>query len=134
MVIGLVLVEYSSSIGLGLQRQIHEVVSPPIFKQTIATVLDYLKLHFNPNSVNPLTVNHFNNNINDNKFSNLLSFIQFENANATHYKNVFKMNSELVRSQSTRQDTPLKKLNIFQSILILRNCLMIRNYSKIIIF
>jgi hypothetical protein len=100
-----------------LRHKINMVISPNIFKRTINTILDYLK--------SPLTPNHFNNSINDSKFSNLLSFLQFEEENAEKYKNLFKEGPGLVRTESNKQDTPLQILNIFQIVTLV---ILFRNY------
>lgn len=100
-----------------LRQNIDVVISPKIFKRTINTILNYLK--------SPLTPNHFNHSINDSKFRNLLSLLQFKEENAKKYKTLFSRDPGLVRTVSTYKDTPLQRLNIFQIVTLV---ILFRNY------
>ena len=113
-----------------LKQKINIVISPQIFKRTINTILNYLKSPRvsslkSRQSLHSLTANHFNNSINDSKFSNLLSLLQFEEENAEKYKKLFKGGPGLVRTESNKQDTPLQRLNIFQIVTLV---ILFRNY------
>jgi hypothetical protein len=120
----------SSNHSLELQQKIRQVTSSLIFKRTINTVLKYLKLNYNlspDHTLYLLTPDHFNNSnsINESKFSNLTSFLQFQNKNANIYKDLYQRNSKLVRTVSIIQATPLKNLNIFQIVVLV---ILFRHY------
>ena len=101
------------------KRNINRVISPSIFKETINTVLKSPEISA-LNYGNSLTSNHFNNSINGKKFSNLMVFLQFENANRTRYDELYTIDHNIVRTTSRLSNTPLKRLNIFQIVSLIK--------------